>query len=245
MLDVIIPVYNEGQNIVQVLDNFRTLVKTPLRVFICYDFDEDNTLTAIRSYPHATPFEIIFLKNKGKGVHGAIRTGIEASDTEALLVIPADDTYNTLLIDQMFEKFQNGCDIVAPSRFMKGGCMKGCPPIKALFVTLSSYSLYFLAGLPVHDATNGFRLFSRRVIESIPIESEEGFTFSIELLVKCHRLGWRIEELPTLWFERTKGRSRFRTFKWVPAYLRWYFYAFATTYLRHRSVRLKNAVLVS
>jgi dolichol-phosphate mannosyltransferase len=52
------------------------------------------------------------------------------------------------------------------------------------------------------------------------------------LLVKAHRLGWRIGEVPARWFERQHGASRFRVLKWLPAYLRWFRYAFATTYLR-------------
>jgi hypothetical protein len=75
-------------------------------------------------------------------------------------------------------------------------------------------------------------LFSRRVIERIAVESDQGFCYSIELLVKAHRLGWRIGEVPAQWFERRHGESRFRVLQWLPAYLRWYRYAFATTLLR-------------
>jgi dolichol-phosphate mannosyltransferase len=51
-------------------------------------------------------------------------------------------------------------------------------------------------------------------------------------VVKCHRLRWRIGEVPAQWYERTRGTSRFQVMRWLPAYLRWYLYAFATTYLR-------------
>jgi hypothetical protein len=76
----------------------------------------------------------------------------------------------------------------------------------------------------------------------IAVESDRGFCYSIELLVKCHRLGWQIGEVPANWFERTSGSSRFQVLRWLPAYLRWYAYAFATTYLRRpaRTVRLKS-----
>ena len=56
-----------------------------------------------------------------------------------------------------------------------------------------------------------------------------GFAYSIELLVKAHRLGWRIGEVPAAWLERRAGKSRFQVLKWVPQYLKWFFYAFATT----------------
>jgi hypothetical protein len=70
------------------------------------------------------------------------------------------------------------------------------------------------------------------VVERIAVQSDQGFCYSIELLVKVHRLGWRIGEVPVQWFERRHGTSRFRVLKWLPAYLRWYAYAFATTLLQ-------------
>ena len=94
--------------------------------------------------------------------------------------------------------------------------MVGCPWLKAVLVRAANFTLYHLARLPTHDASNGFRLFSRRVTTEIPIESERGFCYSIELLVKCHRLGWRIGEVPARWFERAHGASRFQVVKWLP-----------------------------
>ena len=73
-----------------------------------------------------------------------------------------------------------------------------------------NFTLHHLARLPTTDASNGFRLFSRRVIDRIPVESDQGFCYSIELLVKAHRLGWPIADVPVRWFERRHGASRFR-----------------------------------
>jgi hypothetical protein len=119
--------------------------------------------------------------------------------------------------------------------------MTGCPWLKAALVRAGNFSLFHLARLPTRDASNGFRLFSRRVMDDIVVESDRGFCYSIELLVKCHRLGWRIGEVPARWFERAHGTSRFQVIRWLPAYLRWYLYAFATTCLRRpaRTVRVK------
>jgi len=110
--------------------------------------------------------------------------------------------------------------------------MVGCPWLKAVLVRSANFTLYHVARVPTRDASVGFRLFSRRVIEQIAIESDRGFCYSIELLVKCHRLGWKIAEVPAQWFERKHGESRFRVLRWLPAYLRWYGYAYATTFLR-------------
>jgi hypothetical protein len=126
---------------------------------------------------------------------------------------------------------------------MSGGSMVGCPWLKAMLVRTAAFTLYYLARLPTRDATNGFRLFSRRVIDDIEIESDRGFCFSLELLVKCHRLGWPVADVPAQWIERKQGTSRFRVLNWVPAYLRWHFYAFATTLLRlpAKSVKQRTA----
>ena len=226
-LEILIPVYNEGLNILNVLEALKEKVKTPFCVLIAYDRDEDDTLPVIQNNLAHLP-QVRLVKNKTRGVHGAIVSAFQAGDAPAVIVFPADDTYNAGMIDGMVREFKNGAEIVSASRFMRGGCMKGCPWLKAFLVRMSAFTLYHLAQLPTHDPTNGFRLFSRRVIREVPIESTEGFAFSIELLVKCHRLGWKITELPALWFERSQGRSRFRILRWMPIYLRWYFYAFAT-----------------
>jgi dolichol-phosphate mannosyltransferase len=127
---------------------------------------------------------------------------------------------------------RDGCDIVCASRFMRSGTMQGCPWLKAVLVRSAALALHHAARLPTRDPTSGFRLFSRRVIDRIAVESDEGFCYSIELLVKAHRLGWRVAEVPALWYERKHGASRFRVLKWLPAYLCWFRYAFATTFLR-------------
>jgi glycosyltransferase involved in cell wall biosynthesis len=230
-LDILIPVYNEGENIIRTLETLSRFVKTSFRVLICYDRDNDTTLDALRSYSEP-PFEILLVKNRGDGVHGAVVTGFQASTALAVVVFPADDDYNAGIVDRMYRKFQEGCEIVAASRFMPGGRMEGCRWQKAVLVRAAAFTLHYIARIPTRDATNGFRLFSRRILDTIEIESRVGFTYSIELLVKCHRLGWKIGEAPALWFERMKGASRFRITRWLFAYLRWYFYAFATTYLR-------------
>lgn len=229
-MDIVIPVYNEGANIVRVFTALANSVKTPFRVLICHDHDEDDTLAALRTDP-VPGVEWVAVKNPGRGALGAVLAGFEASTAAAVLVFPADDDYNPPRLDAMMDKFREGCLIVCASRFMPGGCMVGCPWLKALLVRSSAWALRHIARLPTHDPSNGFRLFSRMVLTTLPIESTSGFAYSIELLVKCHRLGWPIGEVPVEWHERKCGQSRFRVLKWLPQYLVWFRYAFATTYL--------------
>ena len=243
-LDIVIPVYNEGRNILATLGALRTHMHTPARIMICYDRPDDDTLTTIKANPEQLDgLKIEFVRNPGRGAHGAVMAGFAASRAPFVMVYPADDDFNGGIVDTMVAKAEQGADIVCASRFMRGGCMVGCPWLKATLVRAAAFTLYHIARLPTHDPTSGFRLFSRRVIDTIPVESDSGFCYSIELLVKCHRLGWPVAEVPAQWFERTQGSSRFRVLNWLPAYLRWYRYAFATTYLRlpANSVKLRSS----
>jgi glycosyltransferase involved in cell wall biosynthesis len=234
-IDIVIPVFNEGENIIPVLNAFEKQVNTPIRVLICYDFEGDTTLAALKSYS-PRKFEIIQVKNKGKYAHGAAVTGFKFSDAPAVISYMADDDYNAGIIDQLVEEFHQGCDVVCASRFIPGGSMLGCRWEKAIPVRMVAFSLYHIARLPAHDPTNAFRLFSRHLLDTVNIESSKGFTYSLELVAKCHRLGLKIGEVPANWHEREKGSSRFKVFEWSSAYLRWYFYVYATTYLRKKNI---------
>jgi glycosyltransferase involved in cell wall biosynthesis len=236
-LDIVIPVYNEGGNIVATLAGLASALATPARVLICYDHAEDDTLPAIRDNPQAhAGLPVTFVRNPGRGAHAAVMSGFAASTAPYVLMYPADDHTNAPMLDRMVELARQGCDIVCASRFMPGGAMVGCPLLKAVLVRTANATLHRFARLPTTDASNGFRLFSRRVIERIAIESDQGFCYSIELLVKVHRLGWSVADVPVRWIERRHGASRFRVLKWLPGYLRWYVYAFATTLLRRPAV---------
>ncbi len=244
-LDIVIPVYNEGENILETLRGLKKNVHTPFRVLICYDFDEDNTLPVIKNVNNLG-MEIVFVKNPGKGVHRAIVAGFDASTASAILMFPADEAYNTGIIDAMYREFEGGSDVVVASRFMKGGSMDGGPVIKSAIVRIASFILRYIVRVPASDVSYGFRLFSKRILDRVEIESTEGFTYAIELLVKCHRLGWKVSEVPAKWLRREKGTSRFNFKKWLPHYAKWFFYALETTYLRKgpNTVKLKSKALL-
>ena len=137
---------------------------------------------------------------------------------------------------QKYNEFINGSQIVAASRFVKGGSMKGCPLIKSILVRSASFTLYYFSSIPIRDASNGFRLFSRKLLNEVNIESKVGFAYSLELLAKCNRLKYKISEIPAQWEERSEGSSRFKVFKWLPQYLKWYIYGLSTTWLKRAKI---------
>ncbi len=238
-LDIVIPVFNEV-HIAKLFALLEKDVSYKFRVLLCYDEESDKTLTSFNKESHN--FDIYKIKNKYKGPQGAILSGFEECNSEAVIVYPADDFINTKILDLMYEKFLMGNDVVVPSRFIKGGAMRNCPLIKSILVRLASFSLFHLSSISVKDASNGFRLFSLNYLKMVNIESSKGFTFSIELLVKANRLGLSIAEVPSYWEERKFGKSRFKISEWIFEYFRWYLYGLATYWLRKSpsSVKLKK-----
>src|SRR5262249_51285703 len=85
-------------------------------------------------------------------------------------------------------------------------------------------SLHWLAGLPTHDPTNSFKAYRTDFLERTPIESTAGFCLGLELTVKAHFQGGRVEEVPATWHDRAAGQSRFRLVRWLPHYPRWSFW---------------------
>src|ERR1700690_2520493 len=121
-LDIVIPVYNEGALILQALQSIAREVATPKRVLICYDREDDDTLPAIRNNREALgQLAIDFVRNRGRGAHGAVLSGFAESKAPYTVVLTADDDYNAGIIDVMVARADNGCEVVWPSRFMSGG----------------------------------------------------------------------------------------------------------------------------
>ena len=107
--------------------------------------------------------------------------------------------------------------------------MIGNPFLKATLTRIASFFLFYFTTFPIKDSTNSFRLFPRELIDKVEVESNKGFTLSLELTAKAHRLGYKIVELPTTWIERNKGKSRFKLFTFIMPYTKWLLYIINTS----------------
>ncbi|MGD9250713.1 MAG: glycosyltransferase [Desulfobacterales bacterium] len=226
-LSVIIPVYNEGNNILRTLAAIDREVMIPHECLIVYDFEKDDTLTALAPVqPDRENLRLI--KNRlGRGVLNAIKTGFEAADAEVMLVTMADLSDDLAAVPAMFDHVQRGADVVCGSRYMPGGRQIGGPLVKGCLSRLAGLSLYHFFRFPVHDLTNSFKMYTRNVLSAVEIQSTGGFEIGMEIVVKAYLAGFRIAEVPTVWRDRTAGQSRFQLFKWIPRYAYWYGYAVA------------------
>jgi dolichol-phosphate mannosyltransferase len=114
---------------------------------------------------------------------------------------------------------------------MRGGRQEGGPRLKRLMSRTAGLTLHWFAGVPTHDPTNNFKLYARRFLDEVTIESTAGFELALELTVKATLAGRRIGEVPTTWRDRTAGQSNFKLRRWLPHYLHWYRLAFVVRWL--------------
>jgi len=224
LISIIVPVYNEAENIGKTLDSIKQNIKTPYTIYLVYDFDEDNTLPVVQKYINKG-WDLTLLKNESRGVLNAIKTGFKNATEEALLVTMADLSDDYTVVDKMYDLMANGFDVVCGSRYMRGGKQIGGPWIKKTLSRLAGVSLKYLVNLPTHDVTNSFKMYRKNVFLNLSIESEGGFEIGMEIVIKAHFSGFKVTEYPCVWRDRSEGTSRFQLLKWMPKYLKWYFYA--------------------
>ncbi len=233
-IHILIPVYNEKDNIEKTLNEIKEKVKTPHDITIIYDFDEDNTIPVVKEYIKKNPnIPIKLLKNDyGKGALNAIKKGLDSVEDGAALVVMADMADDLSVVDEMAKKMDEGYELVCGSRYMKGGRQIGGPFLKGLMSRMAGISLHLLTGIPTHDISNSFKMYSADLLKSIEIESTGGFEIGLEILVKAFAQGRKITEVPSIWRDRTAGESRFKLWQWLPNYLHWYFYAIKHRWLK-------------
>lgn len=233
-LSIVLPVYNEGDSVEPVLRALSAGVTTPHELVVVYDFDGDTTVPVIARLAAEIPGLRGLRNDLGRGVLNAMKTGLAGTAAPYVLISMADGSDEPRLVDSMVKLAREGADIVSASRYMRGGRQIGGPWLKRLLSRMAGLTLHWFAGVPTHDPTNNFKLYARRYLDSVTIESMAGFELALELTVKATVAGRRIAEVPTTWRDRTAGQSNFRLRNWLPHYLHWYAVALRARWLPHR-----------
>lgn len=231
-LSIVIPVYNEGNNIKNTVKGIENNINFRHELLLIYDFDKDTTIKPANELKKIYP-SVVLVKNKyNKGALNAIKTGMEVSKGQAVIVTMADCSDDPKTIPYMLREFLKGADIVCGSRYMKGGQKIGGNGLKSFLSYLAGVSGWFLLGLPTHDLTNSFKLYRNNLLKKIKIESIGGFELGMEILVKGYfTYKAKVVEVPTIWHDRTEGKSQFKLLSWLPSYIHWYLWALKEKFL--------------
>jgi len=223
-LTIIVPVYNEAENITPLIEEVERHVPPPFTMRVVYDFDEDTTVPVVKRLQQTRPWLELHKNDIGRGVVNALKAGFSTVTQGPVIVMMGDLSDDIAVIPRMLELYRTH-HVVCPSRYMKGGAQIGGPIFKRVLSQAAGVSLKLAVGFPTADATNNFRLYDARMVHELGVDSEAGFEVALELTAKAFRAGYRITEVPATWRDRSAGESRFDMRKWLPHYLYWYVFA--------------------
>ena len=225
-VSIVVPAYNEGENVLPVLDRLFESVRLPCEVLVVVDTPDDTTVPVAQEYELKEPRLKCVVNTYGRGPANAIRFGIDAATAPVTVVTMADGCDDARQIDELVRLVERGVAVAAASRYMPGGQQVGGPIVKGAMSRLAGRSLKTLAQVGTRDATNSFKAYSTDFVREVGIDSRDGFEIGIELTAKAKRMRRPVAEIPTIWLDRNAGVSNFKVAKWVPSYVRWYRFAF-------------------
>jgi len=225
-VSIVVPASNEGESIIRFLDRLLGSVTLPCEALVVYDTETDSTRPYVEQYAHKDPRVRPVLNTYGKGPAQAIRFGFDHADADVVVVTMADGSDDPRQVDELVYLVERGVVVAAASRYMPGGQQVGGPKVKSLLSRTAGRTLHWFAGVGTRDATNSFKAYNKVFVREVGIDSDTAFEMGLELTAKATRLRRPVAEIPTIWLERQQGTSNFQVLKWVPHYLRWYFFAF-------------------
>ena len=225
-ISIIIPAYHEAESLTKVLERLGEFVTLEFECFIVIDQIDDPSQIFVKDICEVDSRFQVVLNDVAPGPSGALKTGFSRATGRTVVVLSADGSEDVSQISTMVYLVERGASIVAASRFMQGGRLIGSPLIKGALSKLASLALHLFLRIGTRDSTNNFKAYSKEVIDSVTIESYQGFEVALELVAKAHRSKNTIAEIPTIWIERKEGVSKFEVYNALIPYLRWFVYAF-------------------
>jgi len=209
---VMIPTYNERENITKLIDEILSLKIENLEIVVVDDNSPDGTWKIVEDIGKKNKGVHLLLRKKEKGRGNAGKSGFKfAVDQKAdyIIEMDADFSHNPKEIPKLLHEIRNA-DVVIGSRLVMGGKDVGRGMVRELITKLSNLYIRLLLGLKVKDCNSGFRCFRREVLEAIDIDKIEskGATIVQEVLFKAHLKGFKIKEVPITFTERAEGKSK-------------------------------------
>ena len=209
---VVLPTYNESENIARLLTQLRTVVPDG-RLYVVDDNSPDGTGDiAERCAAELGGIEVIHRPGK-QGLGSAYRQGfayVIAQGADVIVSMDVDFSHDPLTIPAMLAAIDAGSDAVIGSRYVNGGGTKNWPLHRRLLSRWGNLYTGAVLGVKVRDCTSGFRAYRASALAAIAPETTkaEGYAFLSELVVRLSRRGSKISEVPILFIDRENGTSK-------------------------------------
>lgn len=207
---VVIPTYDERETLPVLLP--RVLAETTVDVLVVDDNSPDGTGEWADGVANGEPRLRVMHRPGKQGLGAAYRAGLGwgmAHGYDLLVEMDADLSHDPSHLATMLSAALHA-DLVLGSRYVTGGGTENWPWHRRALSSGGNAYVRLLTGLPVNDATSGFRVFHRHVLEEIDLEdlTSEGYSFQLETVLAAHRAGFAITEVPITFVERTAGASK-------------------------------------
>lgn len=210
---LVIPTYNERDNIEPLLAAISSLAVPAMRVLIVDDHSPDGTGAFADSLQERFSWLSVLHREKKDGLGSAYRAGFAYAldhGAEFVMEMDADFSHPPEMVPQLLAAAQNA-DLVIGSRYARGGKIQNWNYPRRMISRFGNWYARFVLRVPVHDMTAGFKCFRASALRSINALSSAslGYHFQIELTYLAVRKGLRVQELPITFTERRVGRSKF------------------------------------
>lgn len=211
---VIIPTYNERENIENIIRAVFGLEKT-FHILIIEDGSPDGTAAIVKTLQQEFPDRLFMIERKGKlGLGTAYITGFKWAlehSYEYIFEMDADFSHNPNDLPRLYEAcaVQEG-DVAIGSRYVSGVNVVNWPMGRVLMSYFASKYVRIVTGLPIHDTTAGFKCYRRQVLETIDLDHIrfKGYAFQIEMKFTAYKCGFKIIEVPVIFINRELGTSK-------------------------------------
>lgn len=211
---VIIPTFNEKENIEKILAKVYSLEKT-FHVLVVDDGSPDGTADIVKNLQQNYSDSLHILERKGKqglgtayieGFRWALRNGYEY-----IFEMDADFSHNPDDLIRLYKACAEGdADVSVGSRYVKGGKVQNWPLSRILMSYYASVYVRLVLGISIKDTTAGFKCYKRKVLETIDLESIrfKGYAFQIEMKYTAVLHGFKVVEVPITFIDRVLGASK-------------------------------------
>ena len=209
---VVIPTYNEIENIDEVLRRTRRALPDAT-VLVVDDNSPDGTADRVVALQRPLG-DLEVLRREGKqGLGAAYRAGFQAGLAEGydiLIEMDADLSHDPAALPDLVRAIANGADLAIGSRYVPGGSIPDWAPTRRAISKIGNTYARAMLRLPVRDATSGFRAYRADVLRDIDLDhvQADGYGFQVEMAYQVHTMGGHITEVPIEFRDRTLGRSK-------------------------------------
>lgn len=211
---VIIPTYNEKENIEKIIRAVFSLEKN-FDILVIEDNSPDGTAQIVSRLIKEFPERLYMIERKGKlGLGTAYITGFKwglENGYEYIFEMDADFSHNPADLPRLYKACsEEGADLAIGSRYITGVNVVNWPMGRVLMSYYASKYVRFITGIPVHDTTAGFKCYRRKVLETIDLDNIhfKGYAFQIEMKFTTYKFGFKIKEVPVIFINRKLGTSK-------------------------------------